>query len=199
MIIYRKPKPKEAKIIAQIHSKTFMSFFLTSLGVDFLKLYYKSSINFEEAVIVCAFDKEDNMIGFSMGTLNSNGFHKRLILSNKISFLWRAFLILLTNPKALYRLKQNLNKKSNPKDTGDYAELLSIGVLPKYKGLGIGKGLLIEFENRVKENGINKISLTTDFNYNESVINFYKSMKFDVFYEFITYPNRKMYKLIKNI
>mgnify|MGYP006162565829 FL=1 len=77
--------------------------------------------------------------------------------------------------------------------------MLSIGVLPEFKGLGVGKGLLIEFERAVLNAGAKRISLTTDIEKNQNVVNFYFSMKFKVYYEFITYPNRKMYKLIKNL
>ena len=44
-----------------------------------------------------------------------------------------------------------------------------------------------------------EISLTTDYYNNEKTIAFYKKMGYAVLYEFVTYPNRKMYRMIKNL
>jgi len=199
MIVYRKAIDFEAGEIAGIHSKTFENFFLTSLGNSFLKTYYKSCIKFNEAVAVCAIDEKNNIVGFSVGSLNSKGFHKRLILNNLFPFIIQAIVILFSKPKALFRLFKNLNKEVNLNDDGNYAELLSIGVLIEKKGLGIGKGLLLEFEKNIQLENIKRISLTTDFNNNAFVLNFYKSLGYEVYYDFITYPKRKMFRLIKKI
>ena len=92
----------------------------------------------------------------------------------------------------------NLTKKSDSvKDDEEYAELYSIGVSKSAQGKGIGKRLLTYSEKIMKENGVNRISLTTDFYNNESAIRFYHSVGYETFYEFVTYPNRKMYRLIK--
>ena len=98
------------------------------------------------------------------------------------------------------RLFKNLGKGKNVNnDDGNYAELLSIGVSPDKNGLGIGQKLLVEFENKVKEKGINVITLTTDADANDNVLKFYKKSGYEVYYEFVTYPRRKMFKLIKKI
>ncbi|MHB9141129.1 MAG: GNAT family N-acetyltransferase, partial [Paludibacter sp.] len=103
-------------------------------------------------------------------------------------------------PVSFLRLIKNLSK-SNPNvlDDGDYAELLSIGVSKNRQGQGIGKELLIQLERELKQNGCYEISLTTDFNKNEKTIQFYKILGYNIYYEFIAYPDRKMYKLIKYI
>jgi ribosomal protein S18 acetylase RimI-like enzyme len=199
MITYRKPTISEVEEIATIHLKTFKNFFLSSLGKSFLITYYKSCVKSKEGVSVCAVDENNTIVGFCFGSLSSKGFHKKLILSNSIPFVLEAIQILFTKPKAIVRLLKNLKKEAHPEDNGDYADVLSIGVLVEKKGLGIGKGLIAEFEKKCKKENIKRISLTTDFNSNSGVLNFYKSMGYDNYYEFVAYPNRKMYKLIKNI
>jgi ribosomal protein S18 acetylase RimI-like enzyme len=92
-----------------------------------------------------------------------------------------------------------LGKKVDDKDTGDYAELLSIGILPSYSGLGIGKGLINRFEEVAIDSGCTSMALTTDFNDNDKVLAFYKSTGYKIYSEFITYPNRKMLKFIKQL
>lgn len=199
MVTYRGAEIVDLDIITEIHSRTFNNFFLTSLGISFLKTYYQACIKSKEAISLCSIDENNNIVGFCFGALYSKGFNKRLILSNWFPFLIQAIRILFSKPKALIRLFRNLKKEGNIEDIGDYAELYSIAVLNEKKGLGIGKGLLIEFENYLKKELIKKASLTTDFNSNDAVLGFYKSMGYDVYYEFITYPNRKMFRLIKNI
>jgi ribosomal protein S18 acetylase RimI-like enzyme len=114
-----------------------------------------------------------------------------------LEYSYRAILLLFTKPIALIRLYKNLEKNND--DKGNYAELLSIGVSPNQNGFGIGQSLLVKFENQVREKGINTITLTTDADSNHSVLRFYKKSGYTVYYDFETFPNRKMLKLIKEL
>tara|TARA_B110000208_G_scaffold180392_1_gene230026 strand:- start:422 stop:1024 length:603 start_codon:yes stop_codon:yes gene_type:complete len=200
MIKYIKSTIDQSGQIAKIHLKSFPKFFLTTLGYSFLKTYYKSCSKNKEAISLCAVDNETKIIfGFAVGCLNSKGFNKNLIYSNLGAYLFQTFILLFTKPVALVRLFKNLGKGNDIRDKGNYAELLSIGVSPDKKGLGIGQNLLSKFENNVREKGINTITLTTDADSNHSVIKFYKKSGYKVYYEFVTFPNRKMLKLLKKI
>lgn len=199
MIEFRKVRLSESKIIAKIHTETFKNSFLTSLGSNFLKTYYEACIKSKETICLCAVKNNNNIVGFCFGTLYSKGFSKRLILSNFFPFTIQFIIIFFSNPSAIIRLIKNLDKGDNRADDGSYAELVSIGVLNKNKGLGIGKNILSEFEKYVSYNNVTRICLTTDTEENNYVLKFYKSMGYKIFYEFITHPNRKMYKLFKNI
>ena len=196
---YRAVKISESKELVKIHLESFKDFFLTSLGERFLNTYYKSCLKSEESIAICAIDENENIIGFSVGCLRSKGFHKRLIRQDLTAFALQVIIILLSNPKAIVRLVNNLEKNSDKNDDGDYAELLSIGVLPNYNGQGVGKELVKRFEEEAIEKGFAEMALTTDFNDNNKVLQFYKSTGYSVYYEFITYPNRRMYKLKKKL
>lgn len=194
----RKIRKQDIDQIVLVHNLSFPNFFLTSLGSNFLKVYYRSLIKDSEGVGVCVCVNK-NIVGFSVGCIRSAGFNKRLVYTNFLLFLMGIFKIILTRPIALLRLMKNLDKKDDSnQDNGDYAELLSIAVLPEFKSKGIGKILLSHFETEVylkKEN--TNISLTTDALDNDAVLSFYKQNGYIFFYEFISYPNRKMYRLIK--
>ena len=198
MISYRKSKVSDSNQIAKIHLKSFPTFFLTTLGYSFLKTYYTSCVKSKEAISICAINNETKKIlGFAVGCLNSKGFNKKLIYSNLGAYFYQTLILLFTKPVALIRLFKNLGKGNIESDKGNYAELLSIGVSPDQNGLGIGQHLLAKFENQVREKGINTITLTTDADSNDSVLRFYKKSGYKVYYDFITFPNRKMLKLIK--
>jgi ribosomal protein S18 acetylase RimI-like enzyme len=105
----------------------------------------------------------------------------------------------LTRPQSILRLLNNIEKKPEHSDDGNYAELISIAVSPSTENIGIGTELIRNFEEQAKMSGCMKIALTTDFYYNERVIAFYKKSGYSVYYDFTAFPNRKMYKLIKEI
>jgi len=198
-MIYRNVKVEESKKISEIHLQSFKDFFLSSLGLRFLNVYYKSCLKSNESIAICAVDENDDLIGFSVGCMHSKGFHKRLIKQNFISFMIQGVVILISKPKAIIRLASNLGKNADKNDDGNYAELLSIGVLPSSNGQGVGKELIKIFEEEAIIRGCADLALTTDFNENNKVLMFYKSTGYEIYNEFITYPNRKMYKLKKNL
>jgi ribosomal protein S18 acetylase RimI-like enzyme len=180
-----------------VHERAFPGFFLTSLGKGFLLTYYKAVLKSEKSIAVCAVDESENIIGFASGCIVSSNFHRNLFNSNRLSFLLAVVKSAFGRPGVFYRLARNLEKNANYHDDNDYAELLSIAVLPESKGSGIGKKLLESFEAEVKRRGEKKLALTTDFENNETVVNFYQKCGYTIFYDFVTYPNRRMFKMIK--
>lgn len=186
--------------IVAIHQQSFKNFFLTSLGRNFLELYYSSFIRCGEGVVYCAY-RDNEVLGFSACSYISHGFNTMLIRKNILKFGIVAVHLLFTKPKALFRLAKNLNKKSrntSVADNGRYAELYSIAVSPNCQGNGIGRLLLSSIEENVKKHN-NQISLTTDYYNNDKTILFYKALGYVEYYDFLTYPNRRMWRMIKNI
>lgn len=77
--------------------------------------------------------------------------------------------------------------------------MLLIVVSVNKQDKGISKKLLLELENELKLKNCSKLSLTTDFYNNIKTIEFYIRLGYDIYYEFIAYPNRKMYRMIKDL
>lgn len=185
--------------IVDIHLDAFKGFFLTSLGSSFLKFYYTCFVKSNETVTMVA--EEDGVIyGFSASTKECKGFNGRLIKSNLFAFGVLSLKMLFTTPNSLLRLVKNLTKKGEGvKDNEDYAELFSIGVSKDAQGKGVGKKLLAASELVMKAEGVKRVSLTTDYENNDQAVGFYRSMGYEILYEFVTYPNRKMYRMIKKL
>lgn len=196
---YRKIIKTEYDLLAKIHLQAFEAFFLTTLGYNFLKTYYKASLSNKDSIAVGAVDENEQLVGFAIGCIHSKGYHRNLLLKNISVFLSQGIIILFTKTKAIFRLISNLDKNQNVNDDGNYAELLSLAILPSHQGLGVGKELIKFYEQEAIKKGCKKIALTTDFSNNEQVISFYQKAGYLVFYEFTAYPKRKMYKLIKEI
>lgn len=195
----RKPEKEEVYAISDIHLKAFEGFFLSELGKEFLSTYYNSVRVNDRGVLLGCFD-DKKLLGFCAATTLSEGFNKYLVKSNFFSFSKIGFFLLFTRPKALLRLLKNFTK-SDPSvsDDGHYAELLSIGVSPTAQGKGVGKKLLMALEKYLNDKNVSKLSLTTDFYDNEKTQNFYKGLGYKIMYDFVAYPDRRMYRLIKKI
>lgn len=198
MITIEQADLKDIKTIVDIHIDAFKDFFLSSLGKDFLELYYSCFIKNSKAVVLVA--KSDNeIIGFAAATSVSKGFNTSLVKENLFSFALISVKLLFTKPHALLRLARNLSKTSdNGKFNDNYAELFSIGVLPAGQGKGIGKMMLGSVEDNLRNTGVERLSLTTDY-YNNTAVPFYQSMGYTVLYDFIAYPERRMYRFIKDL
>ena len=186
--------------IVAIHQQSFKDFFLTSLGENFLKLYYSTFITSGEGVVYCA-TKDNEVLGFSACSFISRGFNTSLIKKNLVKFSIEALRLLFSKPKALIRLTKNMNKERKDatiEDNGEYAELYSIAVSPTCQGGGYGRKLLTATEEDVKQHN-NKVSLTTDYYNNDKTIAFYRALGYEEYYDFITYPDRRMWRLIKKL
>ena len=199
MIAIQKATINDLEAIVRVHEAAFPDFFLTQLGTAFLRLYYKSVMNHMDGVLLtCKMDGAT--IGLCAGTVLSAVFNTKLIKANLFQFGWESMKILLTKPKALIHLMKNMSKEdSSVGDNGEYAELLSIAVDPKVQRSGAGKAMLLELEKVIKEKGGERLSLTTDYEDNDKAVSFYKSLGYEPWYDFVTYPNRRMYRLIKNM
>lgn len=191
---------KDVDGIVRIHQEAFNDFFLTNLGARFLRIYYSSFVESDKGVVYVA-EKNDVIVGFSAASYKSKGFNSYLIKHNLFKYCVEATRIFFTQPKALLRLIKNLNKESrdaNIMDDGQYAELYSIAVNPSCQGEGVGKFLLSVTESDIKEHN-DRISLTTDYYNNKKTIAFYHSLGYQEYYKFVTYPDRKMWRMIKKL
>ena len=185
--------------LVTIHNQAFPGFFLTSLGSAFLSLYYRTVKKSSKGILL-GYYREGRLLGFCAATMKSASFHSQLIKENLFAYILMAFRLLLTNPGAIVHLYKNLAKRGGVfDDAGEYAELLSIGVDIDYQRSGIGKALLCELEQVIVGKGGKVISLTTDYDDNAKAQGFYSSLGYRVYYDFIAYHQRKMYRYIKNM
>lgn len=190
----------DLKKIVSVHENSFKDFFLTSLGTRFLASYYKVLILSKKSFIIGFYEDDHKLLGFCAVARESKKFNSRIVKENLPVFLPLVFKLFFTKPLSLIRLVKNLSKSKPANiDAYNYAEVLSIAVSPSLQGKGAGKQMLNFTESILKNEMIHEISLTTDFYNNEKAINFYKKNGYSILYEFDTYPNRKMYRLNKNL
>lgn len=191
---------RDVNEIVQIHKSAFPNFFLTTLGKSFLYTYYKAFVSTNEGLVLCTKDDNNNVIAFAATAYISKGFNKHLLKENFLSFFVQFVWLLIVSPKSIIRLIKNLKKTSvDIDDDGLYAELFSIAVKRDCQGNGLGEFLLGVLEEKLLDKNIRILSLTTDVCNNNATLAFYRKMGFGIYYKFISYPNRPMYRLIKKI
>lgn len=192
-------RDKDVDDIVYIHKIAFKEFFLTSLGDVFLKIYYKAVVKHKKSIAIGAF-YDGKLIGFSVGAIEAKGYNKGLVISSPFSFTWALIVICFSSFGNIIRLYKNFTKSGGDiKDTQDYSELYSIAVFKDCEVKGVGSLLIHSYEKEVLMYDVKKVSLTTDVSDNESVLQFYKRNGYSLYYEFIAFPERKMYRLIKNL
>lgn len=190
----RKAEKKDIDAIVTIHMARFSSFFLTTLGAPFLRVFYTAFLK-NPAVLLVLEDK-GIVKGFAAGSRNNRAFYKKLIISNLLQFAHVGINIFFTNNAALKRIISNIAKTQD--NNLIFAELLSIATLKNKESYG--KTLLAAFEREIAKDNIDRlsISLTTDYDNNEKAILFYKNNGYEVSEVFEGYQKRKMYRFIKN-
>jgi ribosomal protein S18 acetylase RimI-like enzyme len=169
----RSLEKRDIKSVAILHNKAFENFFLTSLGTNFLKIFYNSIIKSKNGIALGAFNENNELIGFAVGTKMKKGFYKEILKNNFILLLFSASKNLIIRPKNIFRLFNSFLAKETSNESFLYfSSLLSICVDPDKKGANIGKDLLRSFEvEAFKWN--DAISLTTDALNNDYVNKFY--------------------------
>ena len=175
--------------IVLLHEKEIRYGFASYLGRDFLKYLYKTFVGFEYGFALLAVDHNGKITGFITGATNLSKFYKRFL--QKYSLI-AGFLVLpkLLRWKAIKSVYQDLLYPSQEaqRDLPE-AEIVSIAVLPKARGQGIGSLLTEAAFGEFKKQGVNKIKVLVGDRLQAN--EFYCRMGFE-FVTHITYKSEKM-------
>jgi len=164
----------DSQAIADLHLKAFISFFLSSLGRKFLKIFYQTIIKNPNSIAFGLFNGE-KLVAFSIGTSKKKGFYSKILKKSGLALLWAALPQLISKPQNITRLFFSLksNEIENVK-IANSACLLSICVDPEIGSKGYGKKVLRAFESKAFLFA-NTITLTTDTDDNQAANSFYLS------------------------
>src|SRR3989304_8077536 len=156
MVRIRKFKKDDINQVAKIHFNYLKLGRLSSLGESFLKDFYKTLLSQDNIITYVAL--QDNMItGFA--TLGINFKNLPIVMVKNLWF--KTISVVLRNPSLLFKLIQ-LPFYPSFKDTSkDYAEILSLVVVPKARGQGIGRKLVESCDNFAKKMGCKNFVLST--------------------------------------
>ncbi len=189
--------------VAQLHQAAFPEYFLTALGTELIKRYYKELIEYNK-LSIGAF-RHGRMIGFIVGGQHIEFARSRFFRKN---FLFCCYRVVLAFIRSAIVRRGMLNRishvvaalRSRMKRTGNNCSLpkhdfslLSIAVDSQLKGKRIALHMLNKFNGILCMNRINTYRLSV-MKGNERAISFYKKAGMRIEKE-----TRECYRFRKNL
>ena len=177
--------------IAELHKKAFPTFFLTQLGIPFLRTLYMGYMEDKDSGIIAA-EEEGKLVGFIAYSNDYPRFYKGLIKNHLIKFAFCSVGAAILHPSFIKRLLGAFQKSESVVKTERYVELASICVDPEMESRGVGSSLIDYLKSIVDFNKYAYINLETDADGNDGVNRFYVKNGFKLEREFVTAEGRRM-------
>jgi ribosomal protein S18 acetylase RimI-like enzyme len=197
MITYRDATPSDLTEVARLHRLCFKGTFISSLGPELIAHYYLEYLE-EGGPFVLAFDN-CSLIGFCMGYYSGSTARDSFIRRNRVTLAIRICLLCLSlNKNAWQRVwKFVVRKIRRSSPVGEVmadADLLSICLLPEYRGHGISNCMLGLFEKVLSDDEKKDLTLSV-YTANCQAISFYRKEGFSIVSE--EGDVYRMYKLLQ--
>ncbi len=186
--------------VVEVHLRSFLGFFLSFLGSDFLGLLYRGILVDPCGIgLVCVSEQDGRIAGFVAGVTQQAGFYTRLIQNQKWAFAKASLGAVVRCPFVVPRLLRALKRPKESSHAGAEACLMSLAVRPEDEGKGLGKELVEEFCRQVVQRGAPAVCLTTDRQNNDRVNQFYLSLGFQLHRTYITAEGRGMNEYVRHL
>ncbi len=177
--------------IAKLHKKAFPDFFLTKLGLPFLRTLYKGYLEDDKSGIIIA-ENKGRLVGFVAYSYDYPLFYKKLLKNHLFKFAICSFVAAVKHPSFIKRLLGAFNKSESVIKKERYVELSSICVNPVINNKGIGTKLINYLKGLVDFKEYSYINLETDASNNEKANKFYIKNGFVLARTYVTSEGRKM-------
>ena len=177
--------------ISELHKHAFPDFFLTQLGIPFLRTLYFCYTEDSESGIIVAEDS-DQIKGFIAYSKDYPRFYNQLIKKHLLRFAFCSLGAAIRHPSFIKRLLRAFNKSHEVKKEEAYIELASICVDPKEEGKGIGTRLIDKMKAITDFSFYAYINLETDACENDAVSKFYIKNGFRLNRSYVTAEGRRM-------
>ena len=187
----QKANPDYIKSIAELHKKAFPTFFLTQLGVPFLRTLYSGYMEDKDSGIIVA-EENGKLVGFIAYSNDYPRFYKGLMKHHLIKFAFCSLGAAIRHPSFIKRLLGAFKKSDSVVKTEKYVELASICVDPEIESRGTGSQLIGFLKSIVDFDTYAYINLETDADENDGVNKFYVKNGFKLEREFTTAEGRRM-------
>ena len=192
---YESLKQPHLQQVAVLHEVCFPGYYLTRLGPAFLQAMYGWYVESPHAIGRVALDAEERVVGFVAGTTDADTYHRALFRERGGAMLAALVRRVVRSPVATFRLVWErkdlagqaitsvLSRSSSapgqadvaPKEEAPMASLVSIGIEPSMRRLGIGRRLSEIFLQEARARGCRAVALSVRED-NEAARRFYQSL-----------------------
>ena len=183
--------PAGIRELAVLHRRAFPDFFLTRLGLPFLRALYEGYLNDPESGIIAA-KENGKVIGFLAYSNDYSRFYKGLIRKQILRFAACSAAAAVRHPSFIRRLLGAFRKSESVSREEKYVELASICTDPDREGQGIGSALIRYLISIVDFTRYAYFNLETDADNNEAANRFYLKNGFVLARQYVTAEGRKM-------
>lgn len=178
--------------IVVAHQKAFAHFFLTQLGPEFLRVYYRLVLTYSTGIVLVS-SHQDIVNGFVCGFVNPGEFYRRM-WQNRWAFVAPAMSALARRPSLTTQILNGVKRIQNSAclEQQRSCELSSIAVLPEASSQGLGKTLMRAFVAQSWSMNADCIYLTTDAERNPRANTLYHESGFQLARRFLQRRGRWM-------
>ena len=178
---YRLAILEDIPSIAKVHLMCFPDSMWAFLGEKLIRNFYSEYIKEQNIFVVAT--NEEGMVGFCMGYERPSQARNYFMAKNRGKLICRILVGLLTGKKIVYKkcIHAICNRNNTPSIT-EKGDLLSICVLPEYRGKGIAQELVLQFEHILQERNVPDYTLGV-YTDNKRAISFYRQQGLTVLYE----------------
>jgi len=139
---------------------------------------------------------DGQILGVIVGSVDSQGYFKRLLKRRWWAFCLASIPAVLKRPSCIPRLFRAIFYRGESPADPKRALLSSIAVDPDFKGAGIGKKMVMHWMEDVHRRGATGCFLTTDADNNEGVNAFYRNLNWHIESTYSTPQGRRMNRYI---
>jgi GNAT superfamily N-acetyltransferase len=179
-----------------VHLQAFPGFFLSFLGLRFLREFYASFLADPVGIGFVALSSSGDVIGAVLGPLNPQGYFKRLLRRRWWAFCLASVGALGRHPACLKRLLRAVFYRGEAPSGPVRALLSSISVSPSAQGHGVGKALIHRWVEETRQRRANGCYLTTDAEGNDDVNAFYRRVGWRLESAYMTPEDRQMNRYV---
>jgi ribosomal protein S18 acetylase RimI-like enzyme len=172
--VLRSATPVDAISIARLHLDMIDTGFLSSLGVGFLRLLYRSLIESNHGTVTVA-EADGVIVAFIAGTDDTGAFYKQFLRAHFLEAMWR-LLPSLVRPRTWKRMWETIRYGGGEGSVA--AELLSMAVAPNAQGSGLGSRLVDTLLDQMKVRGVDQVKVVAGEG-NQAAISLYSRCGFE--------------------
>jgi ribosomal protein S18 acetylase RimI-like enzyme len=184
-----------AGAVARIHVGALAGDFLPSLGVSFLRVFYKGALDQGVGFGFVHLEKGESSQeslqprGFVFGSADTRALFKRVMSSRMLALGVAALPATLRRPLLLRNVAETFLYPSKEGQSPHQAELVVIGVDAALRGRRIGETLVRELDRAFREQGVRAYKVTV-LQSNLGANRFYQRLGFRFSFEFTLYGKK---------
>ena len=125
---------EDLEAIAYLHMKAFPNFFLTAMGLSFVREYYRAVLEFPDSIAM-VIQRENKLLGFIVGFGNPEAFYD-FYRKRRLRLVGLTFWAIIRKPYLIKRILLNFRRVSDIKTPESDIELSSLAVTPDEQGRG---------------------------------------------------------------